>query len=119
MTLLALAVAAAASSIRPSRCSAPTTRRSSAAGGVRDDPRLRRPAVQLAEHLDRLAGSAERIGLPAVNRLELEALAQQALDAAGAPTPCSASYWTPTPVALALVSALADHYDELRARGRG
>ena len=38
---------------------------------------------KLAEHLDRLAGSAERIGLPAVNRLELEQLAQQALDAAG------------------------------------
>jgi len=27
---------------------------------------------KLAEHLDRLAGSAEMIGLPAVNRLELE-----------------------------------------------
>ena len=40
---------------------------------------------KLAEHLDRLAGSAERIGLPAVNRLELEQLAQQALDAAESP----------------------------------
>ncbi len=46
---------------------------------------------KLAEHLDRLAGSAERIGLPAVNRLELEQLAQQALDAAEALTPSSAS----------------------------
>ncbi len=38
---------------------------------------------RLAEHLDRLAMSAERIGLPPVNRLELEELARQALEAAG------------------------------------
>jgi 4-amino-4-deoxychorismate lyase len=73
---------------------------------------------KLAEHLDRLAGSAERIGLPAVNRLELETLAQQALDAAAAPDAVLRLYWTPTPAALAIVSALADHYEDLRARGQ-
>ncbi|MDQ3066590.1 MAG: aminotransferase class IV [Actinomycetota bacterium] len=73
---------------------------------------------KLAEHLDRLAGSAERIGLPAVNRLELEELARQALEAAGAPESVLRLYWTPTPLALALVSALGDHYDDLRARGQ-
>ena len=73
---------------------------------------------KLAEHLDRLAGSAERIGLPAVNRLELEELAHQALDAADAPDAVLRLYWTPTPVSIALVSALADHYDDLRARGQ-
>jgi branched-subunit amino acid aminotransferase/4-amino-4-deoxychorismate lyase len=50
---------------------------------------------KLAEHLDRLAGSAERIGLPAVNRLELEQLAQQALDAADSPDAVLRLYWTP------------------------
>jgi 4-amino-4-deoxychorismate lyase len=73
---------------------------------------------KLAEHLDRLAASAERIGLPAVNRLELDALARQALGAAGAPDSVLRLIWTPTPAALALVSALADHYDDLRARGQ-
>ena len=73
---------------------------------------------KLAQHLDRLAGSAELIGLPEVNRLELEGLAGQALAAAGVPEAVLRLYWTPTPVALALVSALADHYDELRARGQ-
>ena len=73
---------------------------------------------KLAEHLARLAGSAERIGLPDVNRLELEELAGQALAAAGAPDCVLRLYWTPTPVALALVSALPEHHDELRARGQ-
>ncbi len=73
---------------------------------------------KLAEHLARLAGSAERIGLPDVNRLELEELARQALEAAGAPDAVLRLYWTPTPVSLALVSALGDHYDDLRERGQ-
>ena len=73
---------------------------------------------RLAEHLARLAGSAEQIGLPDVNRLELEELARQALAAAGAPDAVLRLYWTPTPVALALVSALPDHHDDLRVRGQ-
>ena len=73
---------------------------------------------RLAEHLDRLATSAERIGLPPVNRLELEALARQALEAAATPDAVLRLVWTPTPTALALVSALADHYDALRERGQ-
>ena len=73
---------------------------------------------RLADHLDRLAGSAERIGLPDVNRPELEQLAQQALDAAGEPDAVLRLYWTPTPVALALVSAVPDHLEELRERGQ-
>jgi 4-amino-4-deoxychorismate lyase len=73
---------------------------------------------KLAEHLERLAASADRIGLPAVNRLELDELARQALDAAGAPDAVLRLIWTPSPAALALVSALPDHYDDLRARGQ-
>ena len=65
---------------------------------------------KLAEHRDRLAGSADR--------LELEQLAQDALDAAEVPDAVLRLYWTPTPVSIALVSALADHYDDLRARGQ-
>lgn len=73
---------------------------------------------RLPEHLERLAGSAERIGLPEVNRLELEQLARAALDAAGAPDAVLRLFWTPAPAALALVSPLADHYDALRERGQ-
>ena len=73
---------------------------------------------RLAEHLARLAGSAERIGLPAVNVLELEALARDALGAAGRPDCVLRFFWTPTPTSLALVSALPDHHDALRERGQ-
>lgn len=73
---------------------------------------------RLTDHLERMAGSAELIGLPEVNRLELEQLSRQALDAAGAPEAVLRLYWTPTPLALALVSALPDHHDELRERGQ-
>ena len=73
---------------------------------------------RLAEHLERMALSAERIGLPGLNRLELEELSRQALDAAGEPNAVLRLYWTPAPAALALVSAVGDHYDDLRARGQ-
>jgi 4-amino-4-deoxychorismate lyase len=73
---------------------------------------------RLAEHLERLAGSAELIGLPHANRLELEELARQALAAAAAPDSVLRLYWTPAPRALALVSPLPDHLDELRQRGQ-
>ena len=76
--------AVAASSIRRSRCSAPTTRRCCAAAAPSRPIRVYAGTpFRLAEHLDRLATSAERIGLPPVNRLELEELARQALEAAG------------------------------------
>ncbi len=73
---------------------------------------------RLAEHLERLAGSADRIGLPAVNRLELEDLAAQAVEAAGAPDAVLRLFWTPTPMSLALVSELPDHLEALRKRGQ-
>ena len=73
---------------------------------------------RLGEHLERLAGSAERIGLPAVNKLELEELARQALEAAEAPEAVLRFYWTPTPTALALVTEVPAHLDDLRTRGQ-
>ena len=73
---------------------------------------------KLAEHLERLAASATRIGLPAVNRLELEELAQQALDASGTPDSVLRLIWTPTPAAVVIVTELADHYEDLRMRGQ-
>ncbi len=73
---------------------------------------------RLAEHLARLSGSAECIGLPAVNTLELEELARLALDAAAAPDCVLRFFWTPTPTSLALVSALPDHHHALRERGQ-
>jgi 4-amino-4-deoxychorismate lyase len=77
----------------------------------------------LGEHLDRLAGSATRIGLPPVARDELERLAVLALDRAGEPECVLRFYWTggregtERAAALAMVSALPTHYEELRARG--
>jgi 4-amino-4-deoxychorismate lyase len=73
---------------------------------------------RLAEHLERMATSAERIGLPTLNRLELEELARQALAAAGSPDAVLRLYWTPAPASLALVSAVPDHFDALRDRGQ-
>jgi 4-amino-4-deoxychorismate lyase len=73
---------------------------------------------RLAEHLERMAVSAERIGLPALNRLELEELTRQALDAAASQDAVLRLYWTPAPASLALVSAVPDHFDALRERGQ-
>jgi 4-amino-4-deoxychorismate lyase len=73
---------------------------------------------RFAEHVDRLAGSAARIGLPPVDTAGLERLARQALDAAAAPDSVLRLVWTPAPAALALVSALPEHHDALRARGQ-
>ncbi|MDF2749605.1 MAG: aminotransferase class [Gaiellaceae bacterium] len=70
------------------------------------------------EHVARLSGSAERIGLPTVDAAELSELTEQVLAAAGAPESVLRLFWTPTPTALALVSALPDHHDELRQRGQ-
>ncbi len=73
---------------------------------------------RLPEHLDRLAGSAEVLGLPPVNARSFEELARQALDAAGAEEAVVRLYWTPAPVAIAVVSELPDHLDGLRERGQ-
>ena len=73
---------------------------------------------RLSAHLERLGRSAERIGLPTVNASAFEELSRQAIDAAGVPDAVLRLYWTPAPLALALVSALPDHHDELRERGQ-
>jgi 4-amino-4-deoxychorismate lyase len=78
---------------------------------------------KLEEHLARLAGSAARIGLPAVDVEECESLARSALDAAGEPEAVLRLYWTAgregsgRPTALALVSSIPDHLEEMRAHG--
>ena len=78
---------------------------------------------RLADHLDRLTGSAKRIGLPDLPRAELEELAEAALAAAGTGECVLRFYWTggregsARPTAIAMVSPLPAHYEELRARG--
>jgi 4-amino-4-deoxychorismate lyase len=79
----------------------------------------------LEEHLDRIAGSAERIGLPPVSRAELEELARLVVEAGGEPDCVLRFYWTggredcQQATALAMVSPLPAGHDELRARGTG
>jgi 4-amino-4-deoxychorismate lyase len=78
---------------------------------------------KLDEHLDRLAGSAARLGLPSVDVADLGALAAEALEAAGLRDAVLRLYLTAgregrgAPTALALVSTLPEHLEELRARG--
>ena len=72
---------------------------------------------ELDTHLDRMAASAERIGLPPLDRAQLVELTGQALDAAGRPDAVLRLYWTPAPASLALVSKVPDYHD-LRARGQ-
>jgi 4-amino-4-deoxychorismate lyase len=78
---------------------------------------------KLNEHLARLAGSAERIGLPPVDRGECKQLARSALEASGEPEAVLRLYWTAgregsgQPTALALVSTIPAHLEEMRARG--
>jgi 4-amino-4-deoxychorismate lyase len=77
---------------------------------------------KLDEHLARLAGSGERIGLPSVDLEECANLAQSAIEAAGEPDAVLRLYWTAgregenRPTALALVSSLPPHLEEMRAR---
>lgn len=80
-------------------------------------------SFRLPEHLERLAGSAERIGLPPVNVMELKELASQAIGAARESDAVLRLVWTPgngegAPTALALVSRLPTHHDALRERGQ-
>jgi 4-amino-4-deoxychorismate lyase len=78
---------------------------------------------KLSEHLARLAGSAARIGLPPVDEQAVEGIARSALGAANSPDAVLRLYWTAgregsgRPTALALVSSIPEHLDDLRARG--
>jgi 4-amino-4-deoxychorismate lyase len=78
---------------------------------------------RLDDHLERLAGSAARLGLPEVAGTTFRRLAEEALAAAGAPDAVLRLYLTPgreglgAPTALALVSTVPDDLDERRARG--
>ena len=78
---------------------------------------------KLDEHLDRLAGSAARIGLPDVDRAECHSLAAAALEQAGVPDCALRLYWTAgregreEPTALALVSSIPEDLEERRREG--
>jgi 4-amino-4-deoxychorismate lyase len=78
---------------------------------------------RLDEHLRRLAGSAARIGLPQVDRGECEKLARAALESAGSDDAVLRVYWTAgregegKPTAVALVSAIPSHLEEMRRQG--
>jgi 4-amino-4-deoxychorismate lyase len=78
---------------------------------------------RLDEHLERLAASAERIGLPPVDAAELEELAESALAAAAAEDCVLRFYFTGgrevsgEPTVLALVTPLPPALEQLRARG--
>jgi 4-amino-4-deoxychorismate lyase len=78
---------------------------------------------RLGAHLERLTTSAARIGLPAVSSKELVELASSALAGAGRADCVLRFYWTAgregteAPTALAMVSTLPAHLDDLRRRG--
>jgi 4-amino-4-deoxychorismate lyase len=77
---------------------------------------------RLREHLDRLASSAERIGLPPTQPAEFESLAAAALERAAVSDAVLRLLWTAGPEggepgAMALVSAIPDHLEPMRARG--
>jgi 4-amino-4-deoxychorismate lyase len=78
---------------------------------------------RLAEHLERLRGSAARLRLGDVEPDEFSALAGLALEAAGSADVVLRLYLTAgrenggRPVRLAMVSELPPHLEELRARG--
>jgi 4-amino-4-deoxychorismate lyase len=76
-----------------------------------------RTPFRLEEHLTRIAFSAERLSLPPVDTAQLKDLAAEALVAAGTHDAVLRLFWTPSPMALALVSEVPDH-DALRARGQ-
>jgi len=78
---------------------------------------------RLHGHLDRLAGSAERVGLAAPPLEELERLAELALAAAAIPDAVLRFYWTPgAPAAgsagFVLVGAIPEWIEPARARGQ-
>jgi len=78
---------------------------------------------RLEEHLARLAGSAERLGLPEPDPEELRRLVDGALGAAGAANVGLRIYWTPGapgagPTAIVLVSPIPSWIEDARARGQ-
>jgi 4-amino-4-deoxychorismate lyase len=80
---------------------------------------------RLDEHLARLADSARRLGLPAVRPEQVEALAADAVAAAGRDDAFLRIYATPgregrgEPLAYVLVAELPAELEALRARGLG
>jgi 4-amino-4-deoxychorismate lyase len=77
---------------------------------------------RLAEHLDRLVGSAQRVGLPPVDREGSEHLVGLALEGAGLAEGTLRVYWTAgppggPPAALVLVGEIPDWIEETRMRG--
>ena len=80
-------------------------------------------AFALADHLDRLAQSAERLELPPVDHEALTELAQAALAAAATADCALRFYWTGgregegRATGICLVSPIPDGFDALRERG--
>ena len=77
---------------------------------------------RLGEHLTRLAGSADRLGLPAPDLDALRGLVDEALGAAGSGDAGLRIYWTPGPpgagpTAIVLVTAIPDWIEPARERG--
>lgn len=78
---------------------------------------------RLDDHLERLAGSAERLDLPAVDLVAFRGIVREALDASGEPNAVLRLYVTPGregggyPTALAMVSTLPADLDLRRAHG--
>ena len=78
---------------------------------------------RLDDHLERLAGSAERLGLPAVDLVAFRGIVSEALDASGEENAVLRLYVTPGregggyPTALAMVSTLPADLDLRRTHG--
>ena len=78
---------------------------------------------RLDDHLERLAASAERLGLPPVDLVAFRGLVREAIDASGEGAAVLRLYVTPGregaghPTALAMVSTLPPDLEERRARG--
>ena len=78
---------------------------------------------RLDDHLERLAASAERLGLPPVDLVAFRGLVREVVDASGADAAALRLYVTPGregaghPTALAMVSTLPPDLEERRARG--
>jgi branched-subunit amino acid aminotransferase/4-amino-4-deoxychorismate lyase len=78
---------------------------------------------RLAQHLDRLDASVEKLGFEPSDRAEVEELVALVLEEAGLPDAVLRLYRTPGapgegPLTVALVSALPDWLEDVRARGQ-